>query len=490
MIMTCGEMFKSQLNMFIPMILDHSTIISASLTVMMILICFFGKEGKLTRKSIYPLAFLCVVLVVPGVLVVLYQYVTLRKTWNEPYQDGMLLIQYPGIPIWFGRFMVYVCVFLSAMFTFSKKRIRTAILSLVMYLVLIGYVTLETTYSISFFFDDPRQAMITMANVNDHLGQKLIYVYVIVSTLIGIVIFLALYFGMMKKSRTMYINWKYRTLFIIWASFMIGLLHVASKSSDATYETCIRYELGVIMPIIGFVVPFMLISIISRRYVVEKSKVQENYIAAELDYLNQYKKDQNETRAFRREIKNNLASLSMLYANNNIEEAGEQLKSLLGNIKSMSPKYITGDEMLDCIVGMKTSKMEEEKIDFIIDGVVDGGLGMKPVDICSIFANAMDNAIEACEKLPEKNEKWIKLAMKKTDKFFSVTLSNTMVEEGSIAGKLFGDGERVTTKKDRSLHGFGTQNMKATISKYDGIEKVSAKDGVFTLSILIPRKNN
>jgi hypothetical protein len=47
--------------------------------------------------------------------------------------------------------------------------------------------------------------------------------------------------------------------------------------------------------------------------------------------------------------------------------------------------------------------------------------------------------------------------------------------------------ERVTTKKDRSLHGFGTQNMKATISKYDGIEKVSAKDGVFTLTILIPR---
>ena len=149
--MTCGEMFKSRLNMFIPMILDHSSVIFSSLTVMMILICFFGKEGKLTRKSIYPLAFLCVVLVVPGVLVVLYQYVTLRKTWNEPYQDGMLLIQYPGIPIWFGRFMVYVCVFLSAMFTFSKKRIRTAILSLVMNLVLIGYVTLETTYSISFF---------------------------------------------------------------------------------------------------------------------------------------------------------------------------------------------------------------------------------------------------------------------------------------------------------------------------------------------------
>ena len=145
--------------------------------------------------------------------------------------------------------------------------------------------------------------------------------------------------------------------------------------------------------------------------------------------------------------------------------------------------------MLDCIVGMKSSKMEEEGIDFMIDGVIDGGLGMKPVDVCSIFANAMDNAIEACEKISEDGERWIKLAMKRTDKFFSITLSNSMPEggNGNITSKLFSEGERVTTKKDRAHHGFGTQNMKATISKYDGIEKVTAADGVFTLSIMIPR---
>ncbi len=485
--MTCREMFILQLKMFIPLILDNLAGVLIAFSVIMILICFFGKEGKLTKKSSLPLTIFFMFFLICYVIVVFYEFFALRKTWNEPYQEGMLLVQYPGAPIGLCRFMFYSCIFLSAMLTFSKKRIRTALLTMVMTIGLIGYVMLETTYSVSFFFDDPRQAMVDMTNINDYVGQMLDYICVIVSTFICLIIFLALYFGMIKKSRTMYINWKYRVLFIIWESLMIGLILMAFISSDAIYEKCIRYELGVIMPIIGFVVPFMLISIISRRYVVEKSKIQENYIAAELDYLNQYKKDQNETRAFRREIKNNLASLSTLYSNNNIEEAGEQLKLLLGNIKAMSPKYITGDEMLDCIVGMKTSKMEEEKIDFIIDGVVDGGLGMKPVDICSIFANAMDNAIEACEKLPEKNEKWIKLAMKKTDRFFSVTLSNTMVEEGSIAGKLFGDGERVTTKKDRSLHGFGTQNMKATISKYDGIEKVSAKDGVFTLTILIPR---
>ena len=96
---------------------------------------------------------------------------------------------------------------------------------------------------------------------------------------------------------------------------------------------------------------------------------------------------------------------------------------------------------------------------------------MKPVDVCSIFANAMDNAIEACDKLSEESEKWIRLELKKTDKFFSIKLSNTMSGDEKI----------------KNLHGYGTQNMKAAISKYDGIEKTDADGGVYTLSIMIPR---
>ena len=115
---------------------------------------------------------------------------------------------------------------------------------------------------------------------------------------------------------------------------------------------------------------------------------------------------------------------------------------------------------------------------------------MKPVDVCSIFANAFDNAIEACEKLSDDSEKFIKLAVKRTDKFFSIKLQNTMPKDDNVnlAEKIFTDGERLTTKKDKAHHGFGTQNIKASIAKYDGIEKVEVEDGLFTLSIMIPRK--
>ena len=126
-----------------------------------------------------------------------------------------------------------------------------------------------------------------------------------------------------------------------------------------------------------------------------------------------------------------------------------------------------------------------------LDGVLDGGLDMKPVDICTIFANAIDNAIEACEKLEEKSDRWIKLSIKRTDRFFSINLCNSMLDDKkqSVVHRLFGGGDRFTTKEDKSLHGYGTQNMQKVISKYDGIEKVNAENGVFTLSIIFPRTN-
>ena len=215
------------------------------------------------------------------------------------------------------------------------------------------------------------------------------------------------------------------------------------------------------------------------------------YISAELDYINQYKKNQTEIRAFRHDIINNLSMLSALHEEKNYEGAKDYIDTLLGNVKSMSPKYITGDEMLDCIVGMKAAKMDEEGINFTLEGVIDCGLGMKAVDICSIFANALDNAIEACEKVSKDLERWIKLSVKRTDKFFLIKLENTMNEEEKTQplSRLFDEGERITTKKDKAHHGFGVQNMKETVLKYEGIDKVEIEDGVFILSIVIPRTN-
>ena len=221
----------------------------------------------------------------------------------------------------------------------------------------------------------------------------------------------------------------------------------------------------------------------AERNMKERYNYQENYLKAELDYIEQYKENQTETRAFRHDIINNLSMLDMMMNECKTEEASQHLKELLGRISALTPKYVTGDEMLDCIVSMKAERMESLSIPFTTDGVVDGGLGMKPMDICGIFANALDNAIEAAEQtLPNA---FVSMNIKRTEQFFVIRISNSVKEKVNV--EKLASVSSYTSKSDTEHHGFGLRNIKDTAAKYDGLVKCESKDTEFTLSVMIPR---
>ena len=489
---TCGDKFISIIFKSMLSIVSYIGEGFCILSVLMIMLSFLGKEGKVTRKTFIPIFSMMGIVAGINVFCVIHNYLALKDVWYEPYEEGVISLVDASTFKYFIYVLVFAAIILTAFLCFTKDRVINCLKAGLMIVFFESYISTEMMCSVIYFSDEPKNYMLKFDLTSQLLGTTFDLFFTFSYLLIMLTIFFLLYFGMVKKQRTMYVGWRNRFLFIIWELLMISIMFIPILG-DATNSAQIRfmgYELGIIMPVMGIVVPGLLVAIISRRYVLEKTVIQEGYISAELDYINQYKKSQNETRAFRHDIINNLSMLSLLHEEKKYDEANEYLSTLLGNVRAMSPKYITGDEMLDCIVGMKASKMDEEGIEFSIDGVIDGGLGMKPVDVCSIFANAFDNAIEACEKLSDDSEKFIKLAVKRTDKFFSIKLQNTMPkdENANLAEKIFTDGERLTTKKDKAHHGFGTQNIKASIAKYDGIEKVEVEDGLFTLSIMIPRK--
>jgi len=424
---------------------------------------------------------------------VIHDYLILKPNWSEKYKADLGIISEQS---WIDVVNTVVCLvimILIPLLTFKSQRVLNSISAFIFTMIFEIYITSGMHFSIMFFLDQRKLPIDGIINFYKYEGGLSAFLFTFTYLLIMLIFFLVLYFSMYKKHRTMYIGWKFRIYFILWEVLMILVLYLPFMKSmvETERERYMGYELGVIMLALCIVIPFFFMIIISRRYVLDKTLLQEEYISAELDYINQYKKNQTEIRAFRHDIINNLSMLSALHDEKNYDGAKEYIDMLLGNVKSMSPKYITGDEMLDCIVGMKAAKMDEEGIEFSLEGVIDGGLGMKAVDVCSIFANAFDNAIEACEKIHKDVDRWIKLSVKRTDKFFLIKLENTMNEEEKIQplSRLFDEGERITTKKDKAHHGFGVQNMKETVLKYEGIDKVEIEEGIFILSIVIPRRN-
>lgn len=229
----------------------------------------------------------------------------------------------------------------------------------------------------------------------------------------------------------------------------------------------------------------------------------------ELAHFREYKQAQDETRRVRHDMKNNLACISMLLEDGKNQEAKEYVAQLLGEVNAFSPKVVTGDEMLDAIVASKWSKMEEWHIAFSLDGVLDHGLNWKPIDICTVFSNGFDNAIEACEKVEGHRE--ISLSLRYTRNFYYMILSNTMAKPVAVLDKENGQyrfgkwrrrkkqresqqslqdslviGSRFTTKKNKELHGYGLENMERTIEKYDGTMEILPENDRFVLKIMVP----
>lgn len=220
-------------------------------------------------------------------------------------------------------------------------------------------------------------------------------------------------------------------------------------------------------------------------YYKERTQYQEKFMEAELEHFLQFKQAQEETQRFRHDIRNDLLCMNELLQNGKTEEAGRYVQELLGVSDRLSAKYVTGDEMLDCIVSAKAGSMEQKGIRFCLDGVLAGGLGWKPMDICSVFANALDNAAEACMQLPEEKRK-IEMKIRSTSQFWFVRIGNPVKEPVNVQ-LLFREKGGYTTKKNAKQHGIGTYNMKHTVEANGGMLRAECTDLHFVLEIMIDK---
>lgn len=259
---------------------------------------------------------------------------------------------------------------------------------------------------------------------------------------------------------------------------------VVSYSGNNAYA--MRWIVASFSLLWAFVFPTLLYSTRISEYYRNRSATQEQHMQAELDHFQQYRLTQEENARFHHDIRNNLLCLNNMMQEGRIEEATLYLKDLVKAVDRPSKKYITGDALLDGIVAAKVQQMEQHGISFRLDGVLAGGLPWKPMDICNVFANALDNAIEACQS-NRKDNQTISMQIKSTPQFWFVTIENPVNKKINTA-KLFQKNSGYTSKVDKARHGIGTYNMKYTVDSYGDMLSAQCTDDTFTLEIMVDKK--
>lgn len=207
--------------------------------------------------------------------------------------------------------------------------------------------------------------------------------------------------------------------------------------------------------------------------------MQTSYHAQELEIQRNYYKDriwdEERVRSAYHDMKNHLLLLQAQAGNG--QEVQKSIQELKDQIQEYENYHHTGNEFLDIIIRDKAKAAQERKIDFGAVISFEAGSFIEPLDISTIFGNALDNAIEASEKLPED----MRLVTVRANRVRNILI--IIVENNTASTSIETTG---TTKKDTFAHGFGLSNLKNAVEKYDGQCSTKLENGTFTLKIAIP----
>ena len=207
--------------------------------------------------------------------------------------------------------------------------------------------------------------------------------------------------------------------------------------------------------------------------------MQTAYHAQELEMQRNYYKDrirdEERVRSVYHDMKNHLLLLQSQAGNG--QEVQNSIQELKDQIQEYENYHHTGNEFLDIIIRDKAKAAQERKIDFSAVISFEAGSFIEPLDISTIFGNALDNAIEASEKMSEDMRLMTVRANRVRNMLVIIVENNTAATSPETKG---------TTKKDTFAHGFGLPNLKNAVEKYDGQCNTKLENGMFTLKVVIP----
>lgn len=215
-------------------------------------------------------------------------------------------------------------------------------------------------------------------------------------------------------------------------------------------------------------------------YIAEKEKAAINaMLKSQYEQYRNYQDSMELIHIKYHDLKHQIAGLR---AETDVEKRREWLDAMERELEAGELMMKTGNSVLDTILGAKVLYAKGK--DIRITCVADGTLlkFMHVTDICTIFGNALDNAVESVIMLEDPEKRLIHVSISARRNFVFIQVSNYCEQELKKEAGL-----PATTKLDKKNHGFGLKSIRYAVEKYGGSILVDMENSWFELKILIPQ---
>ncbi len=260
-------------------------------------------------------------------------------------------------------------------------------------------------------------------------------------------------------------------------------LFVADKSLYKNFPEWHRYIQNIsisLIVIVTFFVVYLLSVTISNTRLKFLAENYENQINIQAEHYKELSEANHETRRFKHDFKNMSIAMKQLILENKTQEAIELINSVAEHIESGEKNtnaFKTGNSIADALLSDKQRIAQNINATIKFSGLIPLSC-LSPTDICVLLGNTLDNAIEACEKLPMNIQKTINVCSFYAADFLNIQIENPIHKKVIIKNNYIH-----TTKENKTLHGFGLYSLNAIIKKYKGTLNISSTDTSFVIDM-------
>lgn len=261
--------------------------------------------------------------------------------------------------------------------------------------------------------------------------------------------------------------------------FIIVAVTIESKgtvvNAGVTTNTAI---LGIL--VINFIVYYLLNNII------QANEIREKQTQLETQFMFQEKKYEQTSMSFKsissiiHDTNKHLVYLRECAVQQSYKEAIDYIDKAIDNVKKSYKKVNTGYLVIDALVSNAFNTAEANKIRFKTDISIDKSkINIERYDLSVALGNLLDNAIEACKKIRNLDDRYIDVNIFMTDTALVLNILNSAEGINTIL-KLKSD------KPDKVRHGYGLSNVNRISEKYGGSFTVERKESKFEATIVLP----
>ncbi len=202
----------------------------------------------------------------------------------------------------------------------------------------------------------------------------------------------------------------------------------------------------------------------------------------QLKYYHKLEEFNKETRAIKHDMRNHMIIIRSLAQRGELDKLEQYIGEMEHTTERLGCIIHTGHSIVDAILNDKLQIAKEKNIQMEYEVKLSKQLGLDDMDLCVIFANSLDNAIEACENIEASRVKRIQMKAVCDRGYFFYNIKNTANGRVEMNNKK----EIPTNKKDSINHGFGLANIRKSVQKNNGNMNIISKEEEFYLEIDIP----